>query len=322
MRVSRTSLHHLTDWVYTHMTNVDNHQNADDIHADCPFCESRVGRMDTKQHLYISKRKAVAHCFRCDWKGSWITLVVSVDGCSYDEARELLSGKHRLEEFYTTPDEPEEISSVKEHAEFPEGFMLLTADDDDMVAKAVRTYLQRRSIKFNHIHCGMFGYVSGKLRAYLLPSDDYWQARAILKIDEPKYLNPAAPFSGLGLWDSPGIREEVRKLQGAVYIVEGVFSAYAVFQRGYPAAALIRKTATETQLRRLIELRRPLNIMMDADAHENSWNLAFELVNKGVDQVNVCLLKAGDPADGFEHISYPVSSLDRACYELNSLLER
>jgi len=42
-----------------------------DWRVDCPFCSIA----DTKQHMYVSKNKPVAHCFRCDWKGSHYSLV-------------------------------------------------------------------------------------------------------------------------------------------------------------------------------------------------------------------------------------------------------
>lgn len=39
------------------------------VRVCCPFCEVRKGRKDTKYHLYISK-DGVLHCFRCEFWGN------------------------------------------------------------------------------------------------------------------------------------------------------------------------------------------------------------------------------------------------------------
>ena len=60
--------------------------DQEDIRVNCPFCKARDGRPDTKHHLYVSLVKPLVHCFKCSWKGHWMTLIISVEGCSYSEA--------------------------------------------------------------------------------------------------------------------------------------------------------------------------------------------------------------------------------------------
>ncbi len=65
----------LLKWLRTEFNYV-NESSSNDYRVDCPFCVAH----DTKQHLYISISKPVAHCFKCGWKGTWFGLIKEISG--------------------------------------------------------------------------------------------------------------------------------------------------------------------------------------------------------------------------------------------------
>lgn len=275
-----------------------------EIRANCPFCADP----DTKQHLYISTVKQAAHCFRCEWAGSWIDLIMSVEGCSYAAAALTLAGVPDINEFEgilgmmdTEPIQVEEPVSRSESV--PEGFIPIHSESQEPLARIALRYLQRREVMSEAIQAGMFGVIPGHIKLFIRASDSYWQARS-LDGAKPKYTNPALPFLDiLGVWDYTPIGQ-VRSLPGPLFVCEGVFSALAVCKRGSPAVALLGKQANREQVDRLCRAGRSLIILLDSDAHEQAWELADQLVVNGRADVLVGLLPTGDPADGFDFEVY------------------
>jgi len=279
----------------------------DDWRVNCPFCPNA----DQKAHLYIGKNIQAVHCFHCEWTGSWIGLIMSMDNCTYEQAAAILHGGKTVRDFVKMHrrkrEEAEKKATVKEpERQVPDRFELLDKQGTGTVQKMAIRYLKYRKIPDEWIYSGMFGVISDEMRVYMLASSRYWQARALTK-QKPKYVNPGIRVGDtLGIWDSPSM-DFVREMGGPIYICEGMFSALAVVRRGYPALALLGKRANPEQAKRLVECDRDCVLALDADAHVQAWELGMHLYHKGKTNLSILLLKEGDPDTCWEYDQYPVS---------------
>jgi DNA primase len=296
--------------------------NSLEMQANCPFCISRIGVADYKQHLYVSKVKRVAHCFKCEWAGSWESLIMSVDGCSYSEAIKHIIGFTTAGDFDGLSDTFQagiEFEEALHEIEgiVPPNYQTLIRCDNIEHTMAIQ-HLQGRGISEDLIFSGMFGIVPGDMRVYIWASSNYWQARTLLKGQKPKYKNPPELKVGdtLGLWDSIHLGDYVKSLPGPVYVAEGVFSALALLSRSKASLALLGKSLHSQQLRRLQSFQRPLVIILDKDAERNSFEIAERLHKAGKEDVMVAVLEFGDPEDCQDFKLYHADWKSRIQYEL------
>jgi len=260
--------------------------------ANCPFCYARVGSEDTKRHLYVSLQKPVAHCFRCGWKGHHVSLIMSVDGCSYTEALVLMehvpSDICRFEQLHS----PSGLVQGQTLAVEPDGFLAFDGVSPHREGRAVRRYLLKRNVSDRLIHSA-FGWVPGTHRAWMLVDANWWQGRLIIR-GEPKYISPPWP-RGDSLWNAAALSKVTTR---PLVICEGVFSAIAVGPR---AIALCGKGCTDLQAERIVSSTRSgsIMVMLDADATSNAHAIADKLVEFGyTGSIRVQYMLSGDPAEG------------------------
>lgn len=282
----------IENWLRSRLENVS-YGNGQELRADCPFCFARTGREDTKRHLYISAAKPVAYCHRCSWKGHYIGLIMSVEGCTYQEAlvymeKPLISVKG-FDKLYS----PRGLVQGQVMASQPDGFIGMVdatnSADVSLEQQAIYRYVKKRKVPGYLME--KFGYVLGTHRVWILIDANWWQGRLIIP-GEPKYISPPWPI-GDSLWNAKALREYKE-----VTICEGVFSAAAV---GPFAAGLCAKTMTNLQAERLAGARRvdTYNILLDAGAEENAHVAADKLRYFGFNgNINIHYMKTGDPAGG------------------------
>lgn len=288
----------LYKWMNLRLEEVK-HTKPNEISANCPFCESIKGSPDHKQHFSANPYKETFHCFRCGKSGTLINLIMAVDGVSYTQAIFTLSGKPVLEDYQAYKEslitKPNIQQYIQKH-DVSELGNIHPLEDDSYVGKLVLNYLRNRHISEYLINSGIFGYINGILRVYILSADTYWQGRAITSLLEPKYHNPKFPITGtLGLYDSSLLKEYFNN-DKPLYVCEGVFSSLAMLMRGYAACCLYGKEIRKEQFQRLVNIDRDLVVMLDADAKEQAWNIALQLYNvRGNTQI--ALLPYGDPED-------------------------
>lgn len=258
----------------------------------CPFCQTRIGRADEKFHLHVSLEKPVAHCFRCDWSGHHLSLVLSVDGTSYHQA--LLELEHPTPNvsLFGIIASPKGLVQGQETASMPEGFLPLMGVDGSSLLeeRAAWNYLlKRRSIPVDLIR-KHFGWAPGTHRVWILIDKNWWQGRSIIDA-EPKYISPPWP-KGDSLWNAVAMQQ-----YGEVVICEGVFSAIAV---GDYAIALCGKTMNKLQAQRIVNANpATLELMLDADAIQSMYDMANQLVRAGYrGKLKIRYMESGDPADG------------------------
>lgn len=283
--------------------------SGDDVRICCPFCYKRVGREDTKYHLYVSLVKPVAHCFRCEYKCSHVELIMNLENVTYTEALALLGGKieckpnilkfddvmSRLEKELNLVS-PGGLKKVPQ-ASMPDGFINLSQPCGGMPNEAnlVYNYARNRFAKVGlnvKDYEDILGWVPGTFRLWILVDEHFWQGRAILD-DEYKYISPPWPKG-----DTIYNIEALDKFN-EVYIVEGFFSAVAV---GNNAMAILGKSLTGLQAERVVRRGKKckrINLMFDANVSLNSSNNAADLLKSmGYNgEIVVSVLSKGDPFD-------------------------
>lgn len=309
MRIKPTTVK-LTNWINKRCTGIL-YTSSDEVRVNCPFCTETGKSADDKSHMYINPHKEIAHCFRCDWSGNIYYLVSMVDSCSYWEAIDKLTDDGVL--YDTIPDAVASLESFSTIVETPQK---IEKKQDFIIEplsmgggynhKLAIQYLKKRNVEDKFIFSRFFGVVKDHLAVYMRITDEYWSARNLITSGNiPKYVNATQSKDDiLAIWDSPDVGDYAKTRKGDIHVVEGVFSGLRVLQHEYPVVALLGKTATQGQLKRLASLQRPLKIMLDSDARKESFQLAQKLREMGKCDITIGILETGDPDDNFEsHIT-------------------
>lgn len=287
-------------WLESRFGDVIVTSDQEDLRVNCPFCREINNSPDTGHHLYINLLKPVGHCFRCSWKGHWIGLVISVEGCSYAEALGYLEAPVPDIKRFATLYSPRGLVQPDMHIEAPDGFEHLFLDtdreEDTVERKAVFNYARHRLIKIRHTKRNAlieryFGWIPGTNRLWMLIDRGWWQGR-ILTHGHPRYLSPPWPL-GDSLWNSRALERH------RITICEGVFSA---IHAGSDAIALCSKSMTKAQASRIAKSRvQEICIMLDADAKWDSYDVAKMLVQAGFDgTIDIHHLHWGDPCNSLK----------------------
>jgi hypothetical protein len=262
---------------------------GNDYHINCPFCTKRLQSTDIKGHLNVSIVKHVAHCYRCDYAGSWIKLVMDITGLPYYAAMSELYSVPKLAKF---KDVSELLTVTKVHkaklSYLPEDFHRLYHDDSFAASPYVK-YMRRRGIKEEMWDKHDLGYAASIALRVIIPIEKgYWQARTITHWMAPKYLNPVVPARELIF------NAEAMQLYDEVVICEGAISAMAV---GNNAMALISKEATKERLERILASDvATFVIALEPRAFVSMQKLADALYRNGR-RVLIWNYSVGDPAD-------------------------
>lgn len=268
-----------------------------DIAINCPFCDIRVGKADTKFHLqiHLDQAKQVVHCFRCDYANSWIGFAKAITGLSYWQVLSELYVKPKIRDsvrdavskklLYVGTD-----SVIDEHS-LPDDFQLLMTASDihSHLSVAAKKYLISRGFDKQYWKYYNLGIADSVPYRVIIPIDrGYWQGRAIYPWMEPKYYNPSEPqddvlfnVSALDMYDE-------------IVICEGALSAMAVAKN---AIALIGKNPTDAKMKRILESSvGTFYIVLEKNAFGSMQKLADTLSNNGR-KVIIWRYENGDPAD-------------------------
>ena len=303
----------IDQWLNSRFGQTRSASGGSEIRICCPFCKARVGRPDTGFHMYVNLERPVAHCFRCEWKGHHLSLVISVDGGSYAQALKSIEDAAPDVGLFEKLGSSRGLVQGHEMASMPDGYKplvvmsLKTSPIEDHQehpeATAAWRYLTKRNVPLDIItRC--FGYVPGTMRVWILIDDNWWQGRLMVAGD-PKYISPPWP-KGDSLWNAQALGK-----YDDIVICEGVFSAIAV---GDNAIALCGKTINAPQADRIVQAmgkHTSITIMMDADAIQNAHDAAEVLMRHGYEGgLEIRYMRSGDPADGVmgEKVAYDWST--------------
>jgi hypothetical protein len=282
----------IREWLYIRFGDIK--PETDELRINCPFCENRVGSADVGHHLYVSLVIQVCHCFKCDYKATWIRLIRDVDDCSYHEAMDQLGGIEDRIPLYALLSK----KTGKAAQEMPKAF--LTIKDALTKKGLVHESAEIASIYVRHrleswvedwpqylSEWGVWNCSQGYGKLVLPVERGWWQYRHIMKNHSgPKYVNPTDP-KGDRLYNYQALSKDT------VYIAEGIISAVCI---GKDAVALCGKTATPEQIERLARSNvHTFVICLDSDTERETIALADALLPRGKDVI-IRMYQDGDPA--------------------------
>lgn len=248
--------------------------NPNQIYANCPYCITRKGKADTKNHLGINVKKGVYHCFSCGAAGKFTNL------------KEIIGQDTDAEGEYVDPLElllPKAKDKISLDMDV---FSRLPSIEKDALAYV---YLQTRGydpeyiIREHHVRVGKeFKKPDGTL-------SKIWIGRVIFPLfkdgkpifavgrsyigREPKYLNSYGDKQG-SLF---GIE---RAIPGEPLILcEGVISALAAEKyTGLRAVAGLGKEVTDGQITTMKMMTNKLIVSIDGDVEDRVKNRLIERV--------------------------------------------
>ncbi len=266
-----------------------------DMSVNCPFCD------DTKGHLNISLSKQVCHCFKCDYKASWVKLVMDVTGFTYHRALNELYFKPKLSDeesiigrFHHQTNALDASGSI---AKLPEDFELLIRNHKYQ-ASVMMKYIESRGFSTFHIRKYNLGMSESYPFRVIIPIEEgYWQGRAIVPWLLPKYINPKAK-AGSVIFNSKAL-----EMFDEIVVCEGAFSAMAI---GSNAIALIGKEPTPEKVHRIIQSDvKTIIIALEQEAY-GSMQVLMDAAVSNDKKVIVWKYNVGDPADSmdFEVLEY------------------
>lgn len=282
----------MIDWLKS-LGDIDVVSDGHEIRVNCPFCSERNGTEDTKKHLYVSLDKPVANCKRCDWSGHYVSLVMSVEGCSYADALVYMETPLLDINKFKSLFSPRGLVCTDYMISQPNGFISFVdyvGTGSNREAEVAWRYLVKTRRIPENIVLDYWGYVPGSNRVYVLIDKAWWQGRLFVG-GKPKYISPPWPKND-SLWNGGALHK-----YDTVAICEGVISAIFV---GEHAIALCGKSATSEQIKRLAcASAGNYVITLDSDAKEQPYVIAKALVLAGYrGTIQIQHMLFGDPADG------------------------
>jgi len=208
---------------------------------------------DQKHHLWCNTTKNAYHCWKTDNSGNLYDLVTKVDGCSYQEAMELLCVDNairqleaRVSKFFADKYEKQAVPpglSLPENA-----FLVDSMSKDSHFRRKAEEYLASRKIRGFKFYICVGGRYHNRLIIPYYGHDGsliYFNSREL--IDGPsRYLGPDKRL-GVGKGDVLWV-SQWPEYGDKVYLTEGEFDAMTLSQCDFLAAACGGKMLHEKQI--------------------------------------------------------------------------
>lgn len=248
------------DWAEKRFDNI--RVGPTEVKINSIFCE------DKKRKLWCNpyggkkgRENGVYRCWKTDKRGSLVSFVMLVDGCSYEEAMDTLGGTDirqatldmKLEALFNkTSAKVELVNPEEELSELelpPFTFKMEELAESNYYRSAAEVYLLNRKLPPNQFMvCTEGDYKNRIIIPYLDRQGKliYYNARDLNPNTKIKYLGPPGEI-GVGKGDVfyfPKWPKENEK----VYLTEGEFDAYSIYLSGLIAGSFGGKTMTENQL--------------------------------------------------------------------------
>lgn len=255
------------------------------LRAPCPICVYRVGSPDRHRALSINGSSGWWHCFRCSAKGRL-----------WGEDAENASRRCMVVDI--------DPSVRREAQDLPAEFMLISEEPaaSALAAEAPRRYLAGRGLSPEVLRAAGVGVCLSGLR---------WGGRVVVPVLSGEELmgyvgriwtkKPADPDGEVYRYPHGMPRGEVIyngeallvETDTPALVVEGVFDALAPGL--WPDGVALLGTHSDPQVEALSVARRPVVFVLDGDAHETGWALAFRLRLEGARAGFVRLPPRTDP---------------------------
>lgn len=250
---------------------------------------------DNGQHLWCSPKGGKYHrengayrCFKTDKKGTLIGLVMLVEGCEFEEAKEILSGQTligdleaKLEEFFKEKEnlvsEPEEMDLSK--MRLPVGsFMIECLPIGNKHRVEAERYLASRKLSTNGLYICTEGEYKNRI---IIPYYDvqnkliYFNGRLLAN----KGLRYLGPDKAIGVGKGDVIFAPKWPIKGSkIYLTEGEFDAMTLCFCGFNGMACGGKYLSEKQINLIRHYKVCLALDEDASGLEGVKTMAERLV--------------------------------------------
>lgn len=261
----------------------------DEYRFYCPFCIKRLGKRDTKGHLYINFYVESYFCHRCNSTNSLSRLlkflkIQSDDLIDYDvdiselQNRIMFLKEERETDKYTEPGEvsfPEETYSAWEWHPTRSYAQKRGLTEEQCLRYDLRGYIDEKNVP----RLLFPNYYKGKLT--------YWTARSCDN-SEPKYRSDMGGKRSKSIWNLDNIMPSA-----PICVAEGVLSAMAC---GINGVALYGKFLSSFQLEAIkSKAKNGVRIILDSDAKKESIKAAKKFLSYGVPTGIVTLPEGKDP---------------------------
>jgi len=257
---------------------------------------------DRGQHLCCSpkggkynREHGVYRCFKTDKKGTLIGLVMLVDNCTFDEAKDILSGQTligdleaKLEEFFKEKEnviiKPEELDLSK--MRLPIGsFMIECLPIGNRHRTAAERYLTSRKLSTNGLYICTDGEYANRI---IIPYYDaqnklvYFNSRLLAN----KGLRYLGPDKTIGVGKNDVLFTPKWPIKGSkIYLTEGEFDAMTLCFCGFNGMACGGKYLSDNQINLLRSYKVCLALDEDASGLMGVKTMAERLVASQVSEI-------------------------------------
>lgn len=259
------------------------HVKGNEIKINSIFTE------DHKFHLwanpYGGKNQIEDGCYKCWYTneiGTLVGLVMKVDGCSYAEAKEMLSGRtpigileDKLEEFFKNKEEIKE--NRVEQIELPSGcFKISEMSKNSLDRMEAELYLEKRKLPISGLYYCNDRESYKYYQRIMIPYYDangalvYFNGRYIGKNEKTlRYRGPEKEI-GIGksdvLFIANALSEGWPPLKSKIYLTEGEFDALTLNVCGFYGAACGGKNLDIKQILLLLDRSYSVCLCLDNDS--------------------------------------------------------
>lgn len=246
----------------------------------CPFCEEAEG-FTGKKNFTIRMATGAFWCWRCAEQG-FIRDIGEALFAVVEEAKA-----------------QEVETELEAHDDFepPDGYVALGHGDgySRLKWRPAREYLYARGVDYGTIvecQIGAVGPGNKYARSVVVPILDAgrWRGYVCRRYTRKGYLYPPGMKRGELFFNMDALIEPSEE---PIFLVEGCFDALP----HYPFAVACLGKPSHTHVEMLRRVKRPLAIVLDADAQREGWALAQQLRLDGVNASFVKLAPGTDPGD-------------------------
>ena len=254
---------------------------------------------DSKFHLWCNvdggihqREDGCYRCFKTETVGTLVGLVMHVDGCSYKEAKDILSGltplhvlEKELDEFYAKKEKADEkpIPSLS----LPEyTWPIVSMPSASLQKMDAEYYLEKRKVPIGNLCMCTAGDYRSRI---VIPYYDrngkiiYWNSRNIGDIGLRYQGPPKTCGVGKGdiiymtSWPKPGSK---------IYVTEGEFDAMSLNACGLYGAACGGRTMSDKQMLMLKDYKICLTLDTDEAGYQGLLSMSQKLMRHGITSIS------------------------------------
>ena len=276
----------IVDWIESHIdSKIKYTGDRKEIHICCPVCG------ETRFRLYINLESGALYCHNCQFKGTIVNLVQTIEKIPYDQAQKEFQQikrdipiANKLSETLTQKFLIPEFKYDKRSISLPDEYQPLQ-DSINLTAQRALKYLRFRSITDDQILKHQMGICSSGeyinrviIPIFLEEKLKFWVARAIDRSARLKEKSPATEEYQFSKSEVIFNLDGAIKKYHSIVISEGIFDALSWGDIGI---SLLGKVLYSAQLDLLLEYKNQITegvyIALDADAFKSATMMAETL---------------------------------------------